>query len=415
MAMESLEASEKQLSQWRDQMMLMPGHALLNAGSYSPLPRPVFERTVELRRQLAENPNRFMWRVMPELLDEARIQLSSELSCKNGLLFLMANTTYAINMVLRSLITGPMKIVTTNLEYGALALALTRRATEAGATVQAVIVPPGPGTSHEILTAFDNQAPDKFDLLYLSHVTSPTGMVFPVAEIAAWAKKRGARVVVDGAHAPGLVRVDLDHLGALGVDFYAGNVHKWMMGPTGSAFLFQADKTRDELRPLLTSWGAFFDPARGDEPSGWGGSFRELALEYQGTQDRVAQMSIPAALAFRRQLPQTAANEHIAFLSEYCIQTLAQQGLKPLIPVATDPDSDLPLRKTMTAFPFTRLQRDKAMAWLGREQHIEVAFTGLDSGETFLRVSTAWFNTKEDVDRLAKALPLLPLDALRLS
>ena len=413
--MESSQPLENQLSPWRAQMMLMPGHALLNAGSYSPLPVPVFERTVELRRQLAENPNRFIWRIMPDLLDEARAQLSTELFCNNGMLLLVPNTTYAINMVLRSLITKPMKIVTTNLEYGALALALSRCATAAGATVQTVVVSAGPGSTREVLAAFENQITDPFDLLYLSHVTSPTGMVFPIAELAAWAKKRGARVVVDGAHAPGLINVDLDHLGTLGVDFYAGNVHKWMMGPTGSAFLFQADKTRDELRPLITSWGAFYDPARGNEPSGWGGSFRELALEYQGTQDRVAQMTVPAALAFRRQLPQAIVNEHIASLAAYCIQTLAQQGLNPLIPLANDPGNGLPLRKTMTAFPFTRLKRDKAMAWLGREHRIEVAFTGFDNGDTFLRVSTGWFNTKEDVDRLAKALPLLPLDALRLS
>ena len=233
--------------------------------------------------------------------------------------------------------------------------------------------------------------------ILLSHVTSPTGLVIPVESIIAAARDRGLITVVDGAHAPGMVPLHLERLDA---DFYAGNGHKWMMAPVGAAFLSVSRRWVDRLMPLVTSWGwQFQDDLEAD--STWGGSRWAMRIEFQGTQDRSAQWVLPEVIAFRQRIGEAAIRERVRELSEYARWRITETGLTLATPFATE------LSGAMVAFDVPNVDPVLVREWFWREGRISIPFTQA-AGRTFLRVSTAWFNTTDEIDRLGDLIPRVP-------
>lgn len=403
---------DQDLEHFISQMLLQPGTALLNAGSYSPIPRPVFERAHQLRLQLAENPNQFYWRSMPQLIDIARQALKRDLNCKVGDLLLMPNTTMAINMVLYSLLKPGLRVLTMDHEYGALDMALKTLGHSRKIVITRVVLKAEHLQSQsDMLRRFQETGKGGFDILYTSHVTSPTGAILPIKQLITWAKEQGARTIIDGAHAPGMIPLDLD---GLHPDFYAGNCHKWMMTPTGAAFLYVDPKGRPDLKPLILSWGLDYADSQADEPSGWGGSFWERNLEFHGSQDRTSQLVIPEAIRFRKEIGDANIAKRVGILADYAVEQAQKIGLKPLIVHRRDPETGEPLRHAMTAFPFRKLRDLHAtMAWLGVHRKAEVAFTANPSGDQFLRISTAWFNREQEIDHLVNCLSDIPENRLK--
>jgi isopenicillin-N epimerase len=389
----------------RDEICLKPDVTNLNAGSCSPTCLAALDAVLRYQRELAEDPVEFVFRKTPKIAETARRTLAAALGCAEpGRIALVGNASFAVNTVLKSL---PFErgdvIVTTDQEYHHYDPIFSMLKERKGVAVHRITLPLGDsthGTPDAILAAFAAACTSRTRALFFSHVTSATGTTLPAARLCELARQRGLLSIVDGAHAPGLVDVTLK---ALDPDFYTANIHKWLMGAVGSAFLYVRPARRRMIAPLITMGPSAFDWQRADTaqveggPSGWC-----FSHEYQGTRNASAILAIPEALAFRMSLPEPARRDRTARLAEFCRERLTSLGY-----VAASPRHP-ELATCMVAFylPKNTPRIDSVRAWAEmRKRHsIEVALPHLGDGTPLLRVSNAWFNTESEIDRLATVL-----------
>jgi isopenicillin-N epimerase len=382
----------------RARMLLDPGVANLNTGSFGPLPRPVFERVTELRRRLAEEPMDFLVRQAPLLLWQARERLAELVGADPRRLVFTANVTAAVNRVAASLpLAAPGEILLTDQEYGSMHWCWERAAQRQGLTVRTFPVPLLARTPAEVVEAACAAMNPRTRLFFFSHVLSPTGMVLPARELCAAARRRGVLTVVDGAHAPAMVPLNL---GELGCDFYGANCHKWLLAPTGAGFLYLGAGNEDRLQPLQVSWGWRADRARPDERDEFGSTPRLRALEFEGTRDPCPWLAVPEAIGFQEGLGWERIRERNEGLAELVRARLGGvAGLKPATP--THPE----LHGFMTAFRLperTDLVPLRRGLWEG--PRVEVPIVERPEGP-LIRVSAHYYNTEEEIARLADALP----------
>lgn len=232
---------------------LDPGVTFLNHGSFGACPRVLLAHQAELRRRLESQPVRFMMQELPDELDLARVELAEHLGCSSEDLVFVANATTGVNAVVHSFPLGPGdEILTTDHDYNACRNALKVAAERVGATVRVAHVPFPLASVQVAIDAVLNSVTERTRLVLLDHLSSPTAVIFPVERLVPLLESRGIAVVVDGAHVPG--QLDLD-LGALRPSFYTGNLHKWMCAPKGCAFLYAREDRRDSLRPTTVSHG----------------------------------------------------------------------------------------------------------------------------------------------------------------
>lgn len=232
---------------------LEPGVTFLNHGSFGACPRVILEHQEKLRRRMEAQPVRFMMQELPDLLDQARAELAEFLRCSSEDLVFVQNATGGVNAVVQSFpLQRGDEILTTNHDYNACRNALKVAAERVGAELRVVHVPfpiSSPGQAVEAVLGAVNE---KTKLVLLDHISSPTALIFPVEELVPILESRGIAVVVDGAHVPGQLDVDL---GTLRPSFYTGNLHKWLCAPKGCAFLYARGDRREYLRPTTTSHG----------------------------------------------------------------------------------------------------------------------------------------------------------------
>jgi isopenicillin-N epimerase len=379
----------------RAAMLLDPAVANLNTGSFGPLPRAVFERVTALRRRLAEEPMDFYLRLAPPLLWEARGRLATFLGGDPRRLVFTANCTTSINIVAASLrLAAPGEILLTDHEYGAMHWCWERAAVRQGLTLRTFPLPVRAEDPAEIVAAFRAALTEHTRLLFFSHVLSPTGLVLPAREICAEARRRGVLTVIDGAHAPALVpAVGLD---ALGCDLYGANCHKWLLAPTGSGCLYLGKGSEDRAQPLQVSWGWHHDRTRPDERDEWGATPRLRALEFEGTRDPCPWLAVPAAIDFQASLGWERIRGRIARLAAHVRRRL--HGLELMTP------ANPALYGPMTAFRLPAGTNPVALRNELWERHrIEIPYFALPDGH-LIRVSTHFYNTEAEIDRLAEAL-----------
>jgi isopenicillin-N epimerase len=382
----------------RARMLLDPTVTNLNTGSFGPLPRPVFDYATELRYRLAEEPMDFLLRQAPPLLWQARERLAAFLGGDPRRLIFTANVTAAVNIVAASLrLATPGDVLLTDHEYGAMHWCWERAAVRQGLTLRTFRLPLLAEDPAEIVAAFRAALTDRTRLVFFSHVLSPTGLVLPAREICAEARRRGVPTVVDGAHAPAMIALDLE---ALGCDFYGGNCHKWLLAPTGSGFLYLGAGGADRLQPLQVSWGWHHDRTRPDERDEFGSTPRLRAFEFEGVRDPCPWLAVPAALDFQDGLGWDRVRGRITALAHHARRRLTGLcGLTPATP------ANPALHGGMTAF---RLPAGTDPVELRRglwERHrIEAPVVERADGY-LLRISTHFYNTETEIDRLAEALP----------
>jgi isopenicillin-N epimerase len=335
--------------------LLDPGVTYLNHGGYGACTVPVFERYQELQRELERNPTEFLGRRFDDLVAESREALAAFVGARADDLVLVPNATSALNAVIRSLRLQPGdEVLTTRHEYGA----VLRTWEFVGATL--VYAEP-----EELVDAIGPRTA----VVCTSHITSPTARLLPVAEICAAAREAGTLAIVDGAHAPGHVPLDLETVGA---DVYAGNCHKWLGAPKGAAFLWARPEHQHWIEPLVVSWG-YGDERTFADRHGW-----------QGTRDPAAFLTVPAAIEAHRGLD-----------LERC-RRLAASFHGRLPPVG--PPAPQMWASQVEADDAEELQRR-----LYAEHRIEVVVSAWE-GRTLLRVSVAPYNHEADVERLLAAL-----------
>jgi isopenicillin-N epimerase len=378
-------------------MLLDPTVANLNTGSFGPLPRVVFERVTELRRRLAEEPMDFLLRQAPPLLWQARERLAGFLGTDPYRLVFAANVTAAINTIAAGLrLTAPAEILLTDYEYGAMHWCWERTAQRQGMTLRIAKLPLVPKSAGEIVDAIQREMTERTRLLFFSHVLSPNGLVLPAKELCGEARRRGILTVIDGAHAPAMIPLNINELGC---DFYAGNCHKWLLAPTGAGFLYFSPGSEDRLGPLQVSWGWHYDRSRADQRDEFGSTPRLRSFEFEGTRDPCAWLTVPAAIDFQARLGWEKIRACIAELTGYVRRRLSgERGM----PAATPAEPKL--HGAMAAFCLpdgTNAAELRRRLW---EVHrIEVPIIERPRG-LLIRVSTHFFNTEEEIDRLAEAL-----------
>ncbi|MEN9933777.1 MAG: hypothetical protein RLZZ387_356 [Chloroflexota bacterium] len=370
-----------------EQFLLRPGVTFLNHGSFGACPRPVFERYQALQRELEGQPVDFLGRRVRGLISEARASLEGFIGAEAGTVVFAPNVTHALNIVTRSLNLQPGdEVLTTDHEYGAIDRAWIFSCEKRGVRYVAQPLPLPLESAEAIVEQVWAGVTERTKVISLSHITSPTAVILPVAEICRRAREAGILTVIDGAHAPG--QIDLD-MRAIGADFYGGNCHKWLMAPKGAGFLYARPEVQGLLEPLVVGWGW-----RSRTPSG---SDYIDHFDWLGTDDPSAVLSVPAAIAFQRENSwgEVRAACH-ALAAEARCRVAELTGLPQPYPDSTEWYSQMTLLP-VPGDPATLHRR------LWDEHQIEIP--GTAHGEhSFLRISIQAYNTPEDVDRLVEAL-----------
>lgn len=377
------------------QFLLREDVVFLNHGSFGACPRPVFETYQRWQLDLERQPVEFLGRNLTETMRVPRIALSAELGCSSDDLVGLTNATTGLNIVAQSLDLKPGdQILTTDHEYSALEKTWTYVARRTGAEIVVVKVPMPLLTEAQFTDTIIAGMTERTKVLFLSHITSPTALLFPIERSIAEARKRGIWSVIDGAHTPGHIKLDLD---AIGADFYSGNCHKWLMTPKGSAFLHARPEVQGLLNPLVISHGWTVDSKQPGAKGAFGNSPFVDGIEMQGTRDPAPWLTVPAALEFRCDNDWTSVAAHCQQLAQDTAHRLGElTGLAPL----SAPQFCAP---QMVAMPLPECDVVAVKDALLDKYNIEIpVFKWQDT--CIARLSVQGYNSRPQMDLLIEAL-----------
>ena len=275
----------------KDLYLLDPDITFLNHGSFGACPKPVFDAYQNWQRKLENQPVQFMAIDVYEHLALARNKLGAFIGCDGDDLFFIPNATTAVNTIIRSLDLGPGdEVLSTNHEYGSLIRAWEWVAKEKGFHFIQHEFPLPLKTHEDFIEDFWESVTANTRIIFVSHITSSTGLIFPAEKICSRARKDGILTIIDGAHVPGQLALDIT---AMDPDVYTGACHKWLSAPKGSTFLYVKNDLQSIIKPLIISWGE-----AGDDP---GPSQFLKDNQYQGTRDPSAFLAVPAAIDFQKE------------------------------------------------------------------------------------------------------------------
>ena len=371
--------------------MLEPGVDFLNHGSFGAVPRVVFEAQTEWRRRIEAAPVEVIARQRLELIDAAKKPVGRWLGMRDSDFGLVTNATEGVNAVLHSLRFGPGdELLTTTHVYNAVRQAMKFTSARGGATYREIDLPLPVRSPADIIDVVVSGLSDRTRLLVIDHVTSPTATVLPVEQIAAACAARGVDVLIDGAHAPGMLPLNVQRIGAA---YYAGNLHKWALAPRGAAFLWVRPDRQAAIHPAVVSHHY-------NE-----GFCREFT--WQGTRDLSAWLAVPRALVFLEQLGGNAVREHNHAMAVWAHRLLCDR-LNVALPLAPLDGSIL---GSMAAVKLPERLATRSDAELEKLQQalysrhrLEVPLMRLDPKTLLLRVSCQVYNTPAQYERASEVM-----------
>ncbi len=373
----------------KDQFLLRPDIHFLNFGSFGATPKPVFEKYQEWQRVLEAEPVQFIAFDGYEYLAASRAVLAKFLNCadKDDLVY-VTNPSFAVNMIAKSFpLAAGDEILATDIEYGACDRTWDYYCNKKGATYRRQKINLPITTKEAFIEDFFKGCNEKTKAIFISHITSATGLIFPAEEICAIAKEKGLITIVDGAHVPAHIPLDLSTIQA---DFYTGACHKWMMAPKGCSFLYAAKSVQHICDPMIVSWGY-----KAAKPS------HSPFLDYHqmiGTRDFSAFLTVNACIDFM-------AQHNWKAVSAKCHQMVLDNAPRFFALLKSAPIS--PLNNEwigqMISIPIQTSDPEKLQRSLFLDYKIEVPIMR-QGNDVYLRYSINAFNTIEDLDALYNAL-----------
>ena len=366
----------------RGQFELPEDLVYLNNGSFGPSPRPVLDAVTKYIREVDANPGQNLG-VYWSKLGEAKRKFGAFAGIEPADFVFITNLTVGMNMIshgLHDLGIGD-EVLTTDQEYGAVNNAWEFASRKAGFTIVKARIPTPTEDTGQILDGIERAITPRTKALYFSHITTSTGLIMPVAEICAIARKRSIITAVDGAHAPGMIPLDIQ---SLGCDLYTGNCHKWLCAPKGTAILWASPEAQRRLDPFIVGWGW-----KRDEETFLGN------FENPGTHSIALPVAVGDAVDFQLSIGRDRIANRGRELAAYVRERIGSiPGAIPLVA----PE----LACSLTAFTLPGMDKDRLTEALKKRRIIVP--NRATSEDTWLRVSTHVYNFPHEVDVLREAL-----------
>lgn len=372
----------------KNKFLLDQSITYLNHGSFGACPKPIFEEFQRLQLELENEPVQFIVKKSLTYLKEAKQRLSKYIGCATEDFFFTPNPTVAVNTILRSLnLKEHDEILSTNQEYGAMDKTWNFFCRKTGAKYirQKISLPIV--SKEKLLEEFWSGYTSKTKVIFINEISSATALIFPVKEICEKAQELGLITIIDGAHVPGHTYLNISELNP---DFYTGTLHKWMLSPKGSSFLYVKKEFQNDIDPLVVSWG--YDNAIISESQ-----FLDYH-EYQGTRDISAFLCTPKVIDFLEEnnWKEVAANCKVIVQENY--QRFCDLlNSKPLCPISEE------FLGQMASIQINTEEPIKLKELLLEKYKIEIPVMPLN-GKFYLRYSINGYNSQEDLDVLYKAL-----------
>ncbi len=373
------------------EFMLRDDITFFNHGSFGACPRPIFEAYQRWQRELEANPVDFIGRHLPDLLMEARGILAEYVGTRADNLVFVPNVTHGANFVAHSLDLCPGdEVLAPDQEYGAVQRAWEFVCQKKAARYVIQPIPLPVSDPDEVVEQLWQGVTERTKVITISHITSPTALIWPVAKICQRAKEVGLLTVIDGAHAVGQLDLALE---ALGVDYYLGNCHKWLCNAKGAGFLYARPEHHATLEPLIVGWG-WRSPNPGPSPL-------IDYFQWLGTNDPATYLAVPRAIEFQRKYnwPQVRLACH-ELAREARNQIQALSGLPHICPDSTD------WWMQMCTVPLPDNMPENVSQRLWEDYRIEIPAGRYEHGMS-IRVSMQAYNSPDDVERLLEALKAL--------
>ncbi|AWI25537.1 aminotransferase class V-fold PLP-dependent enzyme [Flavobacterium pallidum] len=372
----------------KEKFLLNPEITFLNHGSFGACPKPIFENYQHWQLELEKEPVQFITKKLPALMRESREALADFIHCDADDVYFLSNPTTAINTIMRSLPLQPGdEILSSDNEYGAMDRTWNFYCKKSGAKYVRQHISMPVVSKEEMIAEFWKGYNSNTKVIFLNQISSATALIFPVKEICDKAQELGLITIVDGAHVPGHIDLNISELNP---DFYTGTLHKWMLAPKGSSFLYVKKEFQDRIDPLVVSWGY---------ESEMPGQSQFLDYhEFQGTRDMSAFLSTKAAIRFliENGWTQKSAESKQRILNHYKFFCDLLKS-EPICPVTPE------FLGQMCSVPISTKKPVELKELLFSKYKIEIPVTKLN-GNFYLRISLNAYNSKDDLDKLAEAL-----------
>jgi len=368
----------------QEQFLLRPGITYLNFGAYGACLKPVFQQYQQLQLELEQEPTHFMNVTGPQYLEQSKKALADYINVHEDDLVYISNPTFAVNIVAKNFpFQRGDEVLTTGIEYGACDRTWEYYCKKAGAVYKRQNIPFPIESKEDFVQKFLAGLTENTRLIFISHITSSTGLRLPVEEICTIAKEKNIPVFIDGAHAPGHIPIDLS---SLNVDFYTGACHKGMMTQKACSFLYVKKEWQNSLEPLAVSWGY-----NAVKPS------HSQFLDYhqiQGTRDYTAFLTVPGAIRFMKENNWQEISSHYQQMTQQNAPELCRLlNAKPIAPLSNDFIVQLYSAEIKTKEP------EQLHNHFYEKYKIQVPVMR-QNGKAYLRYSLNAFNTQDDLDKL---------------
>ena len=374
----------------RQHFLLEDDVLFLNHGSFGACPKPVFQAYQDCQLRLERQPVRFFVKELWPAFQNARKVLGDYLGAPADCIVPVANATFGVNVIAHSMnLQSGDEILSNEHEYGACIRAWDKICRKTGAKIVTAVIPNPIESLEQLADAIWSQVTDRTKILFISHITSPSGIIFPAEELCRRAKAKGILTIVDGAHCAGQIPLNLSEFPA---DFYTGNCHKWLCAPKGSAFLHAKPEVKHLLEPLVVSWGGNNEMSSGDP-------FVD-ELQWQGTNDPAAFLAVPAAIEFQKAHNWDAVRSNCQEMVRWTKDELEKlSSVEPWYP--TTPE----LQKQMAAVMLPQADHKALKTYLEEKYKIEIP-VGSYKGTTSMRVSVQGYTTQKELETLIEAIQL---------